>query len=96
VDMVIAYMAATKAKATEEGAVAKVYSKKHMQKIHEDAVLLGARTVKKVLSSSYYSEMYSFLQSFKKETSDACSHGNVDKKKSADPISFPLFRLILT
>ena len=61
-----------------------------MQKIH-DAVLFGARTVKKVLSSSYYSEMYSFLQSFKKETADARSHGNVDKK-SADPANqlFPL------
>jgi hypothetical protein len=34
-------------------------------------------------------------QSFKKETTDACSHGNVDEK-SADPISFSLFRLILT
>jgi hypothetical protein len=94
VDMVIAYMAATKAKATEEGAVAKIYSYEHMRKIH-DAVLFGARTVKKVLSSSYYSEMYSFLQSFKKETADARSHGNVDEK-SADPISFSLFRLILT
>ncbi len=86
VDMVIAYMAVTKTRATEEGAVAKIYSCEHMQKIH-DAVLLGARTVKKVLSSSHYSEMYSFLQSFKKETAGARCHGNVDKK-SADPISF--------
>jgi hypothetical protein len=58
-----------------------------MRKIH-DAVLFGARTVKKVLSSSYFSEMNSFLQSFKKETADTYSHGNVDKK-SANPISFP-------
>jgi hypothetical protein len=35
VDMVIAYMAATKAKATEEGAVAKRYSYEHMRKIHD-------------------------------------------------------------
>ncbi len=43
VDMIIAYMAATKARATEKGAVAKIYSHEHMQKIH-DAVLFGART----------------------------------------------------
>jgi hypothetical protein len=43
VDMVIAYMAVTKAEATKEGAVAKIYSYEHMQKIH-DAVLFGART----------------------------------------------------
>jgi hypothetical protein len=38
--------------------------------------------------------MDSFLASFKKETADACSHGNVDEKK-ADPISFSLFCMIL-
>jgi hypothetical protein len=64
-----------------------------MRKIH-DAVLFGARTVKQVLSSSYYSEIDSFLALFKKETADARSHGNVDEKK-ADPISFSLFRMIL-
>ena len=94
VDMVIAYMAATKAKATAEDAVAKIYSYEHMRKIH-DAALFGARTVQQVLSSSYYSEMHSVLQSFRKETADACSHGNVDEK-SADPISFSHFRMILT
>jgi hypothetical protein len=33
-----------KAKATKEGAVAKIYSYEHMQKIH-DAVLFGATTL---------------------------------------------------
>jgi hypothetical protein len=42
------------------------------------------------MSSSYNSEMDSFLASFKKETADALSHGNVDETK-ADPISFSLF-----
>jgi hypothetical protein len=37
----------------------------------------------------------SFLQSFKKKPGDARGHGNVDKK-IADPISIPLFRMILT
>jgi hypothetical protein len=44
VDMVVAYMAGTKAKHTKEGAVAEIYSYEHMQKIH-DAVLFGARTI---------------------------------------------------
>ena len=94
VDMVIAYMAATKTKTAAEGADAKIYSHEHIRKIH-DAILFGSRTVKQVLSSTYYSEMHSFLLSFKKETADARSHGNVDEK-SADPISFSLYRLMLT
>jgi hypothetical protein len=65
-----------------------------MRKVH-DAILFGARTVKEVLSTSYYSEMDSFLTSFQKECAVAASQGNVDAK-SADPISFSLFRLILT
>jgi hypothetical protein len=64
-----------------------------MQKIH-DAVLFGSEKLKQALSSSYHSEMDSFLASFKKETADARSHGNVDEEK-ADPISFSLFQMIL-
>jgi hypothetical protein len=93
VDMVLSYMAATKKK-DAQGEGQKIYSYTHMRKIN-DAILFGARTVKEILSSSYYSEMDSFLTSFKKETADARSHGNMDEK-SADPISFSLFRLILT
>jgi hypothetical protein len=85
-------MAATKKKGDVTNGD-KVYCYDHMRKIH-DAVLFGARTVKQVLSSSYYSEMDSFLASLKKETADARSHGNVDEKK-ADTISFSLFRMIL-
>ena len=51
--------------------------------------------MKATLSTSYYSEMDSFLASIRKEIADARSRGNVDEK-SADPISFSLFRLILT
>ena len=89
----MSYMAATKKKGDVTNGD-EIYCYDHMRKIH-DAVLFCARTVKQVLSSSYYSEMDSFLASFKKETADARSHGNVDEKK-ADPISFSLFRLILT
>ena len=93
VDMVTAYMAATKKK-DADGPSEKMYSFTHIRKIH-DAILFGARTVKATLSTSYYSEMDSFLASIRKEIADARSRGNVDEK-SADPISFSLFRLILT
>jgi hypothetical protein len=66
-----------------------MYSFTHIRKIH-DAILFGARTVKATLSTSYYSEMDSFLASIRKEIADARSRGNVDEK-SADPISFSLF-----
>jgi hypothetical protein len=96
--MVLAYMAATKKKDTEQVNQAptsnKIYSFTHMQKIH-DAILFGARTAKKILSTSYCAEMDSFLVSFKKEAADARSQGNVDEEKSADPITFSLFRMIL-
>ena len=91
--MVLAYMAGTKQKEAG-GAGNKIYSFTHMQKVH-DAILFGARTVKQVLSTTYYAEMDSFLNSFKKETADARSKGNEDEK-NADPISFSLYRLILT
>ena len=97
VEMVLAYMAATKKKHTEQVNQApisnKIYSFTHMRKIH-DAILFGARTAKKILSTNYYAEMDSFLVSFKKEAADARSQGNVDEK-SADPITFSLFRMIL-
>jgi hypothetical protein len=89
VDMVLAYVAGTKQKDGDT-----IYTHSHMREVH-DAILFGARTVKHVLSTSYYSEMKSFLNSFKKECGDACSRGNVDAK-SSDPISFSLYRLILT
>ena len=71
----------------------KKYTRTHIRKMN-GAILFGARTVKQILSSSYYSEMDSFLTSFKKEIADARSHGNVDEM-SDDPISLSLFRLIL-
>jgi hypothetical protein len=92
IDMVSSYMAATKKKGDVTNGD-KIFCYNKMKKIN-DAVLFGARTVKQVLSSSCYSEMDSFIASFKKEIADACCHGNVDEKK-ADPISFSLFQMIL-
>ncbi len=88
-DMVLAFMAGNKRKDND-----KMFSYTHMLKIH-DAILFGARTVMKVLLSNYYTEMDSFLLSFKKENADAHSKGNVDKK-SADPITNSLFQTIHT
>ena len=59
--MVIAYMAGKKHKANS-----KLYLHTHMRKMH-DAILFGARTVKKSLPLSYYSEMDSRLSSFKRK-----------------------------
>ena len=60
VDMVLAYMAGTKQKDGDT-----IYMHSHMRKVH-DAILFGARTVKEVLSTEYYSEMDSFLTAFKR------------------------------
>ncbi len=87
--MVTAFMAANKTKPGSE----KLFSFTHMRKTH-NAVLFGASTVKQILSSQYYVDMDSFLPSFKKEAADARSRGNVDEK-SADPISFTLYQIIL-
>lgn len=88
VAMVLAYMAGNKFK--ENG---KLYTHGHMRKLH-DAILFGARTANMALPSVYYSEMETFLASFKKEEANAKSEGNVDER-TADPISFSLFRQIL-
>ena len=93
-DMVIVYTASTKTKTAAVGADTKLYSHEHIRKIN-DAILFSSRTVKQVLSLTYYSEMHSFLVSFNKKTADACSHGSMDEK-SADPIIFSLFCLIFT
>ena len=86
--MVLAYIAGTKQKEAG-GAGNEIYSFTHMQKVH-DAILFRARTARQVLSTTYYAEMDSFLNSFKKETANARSKGNMDGK-SADPISFSLY-----
>ena len=93
VDMVLAYMAATKLKKDDENGII-LYSYSHMRKI-VDAILFGAKTVKENLPSAFYTEIDSFLASYRKELADAKSQGNVDEK-SADPISFSLFRQILS
>lgn len=90
VDLVMAFMAANKTKSSS----GKVFSHEHLRKFN-DAIIFGALIAKKRLSSEYYAEMGSFLSSFKKENAEARSRGNTDEK-SADPISFSLFRTINT
>ena len=89
VDMVLSYLAATKYKAD-----GKLYSYEHIRKFH-DAILFGKYIADQKLPGSYYIQMESFLLSYRKEHAEAGSDGNVDER-SADPISFSLYRLILT
>ena len=58
------------------------------------AILFGARTVNIELSWEYTNGMNNFIGSYKKEHAEASNNGKVDEK-SADPISYSLFRLIL-
>ena len=88
VDFVLAYMAANKVKQSNN----KLYSFSHMRKIH-DAILFGSKMAKEKMPSSYYTEMESFLASFKKEVARAKSAGNLDENTS-DPICFSLYSLI--
>ena len=88
VEFVLAYMAANKIKPSNN----KMYSFSHMRKMH-DAILFGSKMVKQRMPSSYYSEMESFLASFKKEVARAKSAGNLDENTS-DPICYSLYKNI--
>ena len=89
IDMLLAFMAANKRKPGTDI----FYSNTHMRKWY-DAVTFGARTVKVELPWDYKSEMDNFMVSYRKEHAVASNDGKVDEK-SADPISFSLFRLVL-
>jgi len=86
--MVFAFMALKKQKAN-----GKVDSHVQIQE-YKDAILWGASQTKESLPSSYYKEMQSFLQSFKKETAVAKTEGQLDEQE-ADPISPTFFWCIL-
>ena len=88
VKFVLAHMAVEKKK---EGG--KTTSFSHIRKII-DAILFGAEQAGQRLPRNYYAEIDKFLQSFKKETTNARKEGNLDEKE-CDPISWSLFKLIL-
>jgi len=88
VDFVLYFMADKKTKANGKTA-------SHVQiRKYKDAILWGAGQAKTPLPSSYYDEMQSYLQSFKKETAAAKTEGQLDKQE-ADPITPTFFRCIL-
>ncbi|CAB9498884.1 unknown protein (Partial), partial [Seminavis robusta] len=61
---------------------------------YKDAILWGAKVAKQRLPRSFYEEMDTFLQSYKKEFAQAKKQGSVDEQE-ADPITFSLYSLIL-
>lgn len=83
VDMVLAYLATTN---SNVGDTMNVHSHVCSMVVHA-VILFIARTVKEVLSTSYYSEMYRFLTSLDKECADAANQDIINAMMSADPIS---------
>ena len=72
----------------------KICSNSNIRK-YKDAILWGSGQAKSPLPSNFYDEIERFLKSFKKETKQAAKDGLLDEKE-ADPISWTLFKLILT
>ena len=68
------------------------YSYSHIRK-YQDAILFGAGRAKQALPQEYDLDMKQFLDSLKKEKVKAKKRGELDEQE-ADPISYPLYRLI--
>ena len=68
------------------------YSYIHMRK-YKDAVMYGADRAKQTLPDQFHTEMHSFMFSMQKEKTQAKKEGKLDEEE-ADPIPFPLYRLI--
>ena len=86
--MVKYFLAETKKK--ENG---KIVSHVGLRKYH-DALKWGAGKCKEQLPTEYYTEVETYLNDFRKESSSAKQDGNTDEEE-ADPISVSLFKLVL-
>jgi hypothetical protein len=62
---------------------------------YHDAILWGSQQAKQLLPRAYYDDIEKFLTSYRKETVDAKKEGKLDEQE-ADPISWSLFKLILS
>jgi hypothetical protein len=87
--LILAFLAMKKTKPN-----GKTTSFSHIRKYH-DAILYGAESIKERLPIEYFEEMEKFLNAFKKECARAKAEGNLDERE-ADPLSWGLFRIILT
>jgi hypothetical protein len=87
VEVIKAFMSVHKTK--ENG---KHCSQVNIRKYH-DALQWGAEEIRQVLPQPYFVEMDAFLDASKKEVVTHRRSGNLDEHE-ADPISFPLYRLI--
>jgi hypothetical protein len=65
-----------------------------LRKYH-DAILWGSQQAKQLLPRAYYGDIKRFLTSYRKQTVDAKKEGKLDEQE-ADPISWSLFKLILS
>ena len=72
----------------------KICSNSNIQK-YKDTILWGSGQAKSPLPYSFYDKIERFLESFKKERKQAAKEGIIDDKE-ADPISWTLFKLLLT
>ena len=91
---IMAYIGANKVKKTNALGAKIIYSESWARK-HHDAILFGAEMAEEPLPAGYNQKLVSFLASYKKETAAAKERGEVDEKE-ADPISYALYRRILT
>jgi hypothetical protein len=71
----------------------KTSSHVHLQK-YNDAILYGAKKAGQQLPQSYYEELETFFNAYKKDTVAAKKEGQLDEQE-ADPISWVLFIAML-
>jgi hypothetical protein len=62
---------------------------------YSDAIMWGSRQASQLLPRGYYEEIEKFLTSYKKEIVAAKRDGKLDEQE-ADPITWSLFKLILS
>jgi hypothetical protein len=91
-DIIKAFIASSKVKATTEDGTVMHYGYDSLRKYH-DAVLFGESRGKGVLPPTYRKEMKSFLNSLKKENQQKKKHGEVEENE-ADPITMPFYKAI--
>lgn len=92
--IIMGYIGANKVKKTNALGAKIIYSESWARK-HHDAILFGAEMAEEPLPEGYKQKLVSFIASYKKETAAAKERGEIDEKE-ADPISYALYRRILT
>ena len=92
VQIVKAFIAASKIKSIDSNGVETYYSFDQLRK-YKDAILYGAKRAKYALTPQFKQELKVFIDSLKKESQKAKKEGKVDEHE-ADPITFQLYQEI--